>query len=226
MKAGQYAYRDRRQKKRQFRALWIARINAAVREVGMSYSVFMAGLKRQHRDRPQGAGRSRGDGQGRVRADREPGEGQPGTPKLQDLEVIVARALADFSAAATPPRWRTQGALPRQGELSGFRPQGSPEERRAAGAAFTAKQRIEAGLEARRGELADAKLSARLAEQAIDRRCPAAAAAAAGHPVIRTWQRIEEIWRSIGFDVADGPEIETDWFNFTALNSPENHPSR
>jgi phenylalanyl-tRNA synthetase alpha chain len=44
--------------------------------------------------------------------------------------------------------------------------------------------------------------------------------------VIRTWQRIEEIWRSIGFDVADGPEIETDWFNFTALNSPENHPSR
>ena len=46
MKAGQYSYRDRRQKKRQFRALWIARINAAVRELGMSYSVFMAGLKR------------------------------------------------------------------------------------------------------------------------------------------------------------------------------------
>ncbi len=46
MKAGQYAYRDRRQKKREFRALWIARINAAVRELGMSYSVFMAGLKR------------------------------------------------------------------------------------------------------------------------------------------------------------------------------------
>jgi len=44
--------------------------------------------------------------------------------------------------------------------------------------------------------------------------------------VIRTWQRIEEIWRSIGFEVADGPEIENDWFNFTALNSPENHPSR
>ena len=46
MKAGQYAYRDRRQKKRQFRALWIARINAAVRELGMSYSVFMNGLKK------------------------------------------------------------------------------------------------------------------------------------------------------------------------------------
>jgi len=48
MKAGQYAYRDRRQKKRQFRTLWIARINAAAREQGMSYSVFMNGLKRAH----------------------------------------------------------------------------------------------------------------------------------------------------------------------------------
>lgn len=46
MKAGQYAYRDRRQRKRQFRALWIARINAAARECGLSYSVFMSGLKK------------------------------------------------------------------------------------------------------------------------------------------------------------------------------------
>ena len=46
MKAGQYQYRDRRQKKREFRALWIARINAAVRELGMTYSVFMNGLKK------------------------------------------------------------------------------------------------------------------------------------------------------------------------------------
>ena len=46
IKAGQYAYRDRRQKKRQFRALWIARINAASRELGVSYSKFMAGLKK------------------------------------------------------------------------------------------------------------------------------------------------------------------------------------
>ena len=46
MKAGQYAYRDRRQKTRQFRALWIARINAAAREVGLKYSTFMNGLKK------------------------------------------------------------------------------------------------------------------------------------------------------------------------------------
>jgi large subunit ribosomal protein L20 len=50
MKAGQYAYRDRRTKKRVFRALWIARINAAVRELGMTYSVFMNGLKKAQID--------------------------------------------------------------------------------------------------------------------------------------------------------------------------------
>ncbi|MDA0983956.1 MAG: 50S ribosomal protein L20 [Proteobacteria bacterium] len=46
MKAGQYAYRDRRTKKRDFRALWIARINAAVRELGLTYSAFMSGMKK------------------------------------------------------------------------------------------------------------------------------------------------------------------------------------
>ncbi len=50
MKAGQYAYRDRRQRKRQFRALWIARINAAARELGLSYSQFMHGLKKAEID--------------------------------------------------------------------------------------------------------------------------------------------------------------------------------
>ena len=50
MKAGQYAYRDRRAKKREFRALWIARINAAVRELGMTYSVFIAGLNKAEID--------------------------------------------------------------------------------------------------------------------------------------------------------------------------------
>ena len=46
------------------------------------------------------------------------------------------------------------------------------------------------------------------------------------HPVIRTWERVEEIFRSIGFDVADGPEVENDWTNFTALNNPLDHPAR
>ena len=149
---------------------------------------------------------------------------------MQDLGGIVERALADFAAASDPASLENAKAryLGKPGELSGSRPQGSPEARRAAGVAFNkAKQEIEAALEARRGALAQAKLSARLTEQALDVTLPGRGRARGGvHPVIRTWQRIEEIWRSIGFEVADGPEIETDWFNFTALNSPENHPSR
>ena len=149
---------------------------------------------------------------------------------MQDLGGIVERALADFAAAPDPASLENAKAryLGKAGELSGFRPQGSAEERRAAGVAFnSAKQKIEAALEARRAALAEAKLSARLTEQALDVTLPGRGRARGNiHPVIRTWQRIEEIWRSIGFEVADGPEIETDWFNFTALNSPENHPSR
>ena len=149
---------------------------------------------------------------------------------MQDLGGIVERALADFAAAPDPASLENAKAryLGKAGELSGFRPQGSAEERRAAGVAFnSAKQKIEAALEARRAALAEAKLSARLTEQALDVTLPGRGRARGNiHPVIRTWQRIEEIWRSIGFEVADGPEIENDWFNFTALNSPENHPSR
>ncbi|HUQ26461.1 MAG TPA: phenylalanine--tRNA ligase subunit alpha [Burkholderiales bacterium] len=150
---------------------------------------------------------------------------------MQDLEVIVARALADFSAAGDPASLENAKArfLGKAGELNAFRPsQGTPEERRAAGAAYNAaKQKIENALEARRVELADAKLSARLAEDALDVTLPARGRGRGGvHPVVRTWQRIEAIWRSIGFDIADGPEIETDWYNFTALNNPENHPAR
>jgi phenylalanyl-tRNA synthetase alpha chain len=149
---------------------------------------------------------------------------------LQSLDDIVARALGDFAAASDPASLENAKAryLGKSGELAAFRPQGTPEERRAAGLAFnTAKQKIEAALEARRAALAEARLSARLTGQALDVTLPGRGRARGGaHPVMRTWQRIEEIWRSIGFDVAEGPEIENDWFNFTALNSPENHPSR
>ncbi|HEY6821309.1 MAG TPA: phenylalanine--tRNA ligase subunit alpha [Burkholderiales bacterium] len=150
---------------------------------------------------------------------------------MSALASIVDRALAAFSAAGDAASLENAKArfLGKGGELSGFRPSGnSPEEKRAAGAAYNAaKQRIEQALDARRAELADAKLSARLAEEALDVTLPGRGRAPGGiHPVIRTWQRVEEIFRSIGFEVADGPEIETDWYNFTALNNPENHPAR
>ncbi len=152
---------------------------------------------------------------------------------MEALENIVSRATADFSAAGDPASLENAKAryLGKSGELSGFRAtlgSLSPEERRVAGAAFNAaKERIEAALEARRAALADAKLSARLSEEALDVTLPGRGRGRGGvHPVLRTWQRIEEIWRSLGFEVADGPEIETDWYNFTALNNPENHPAR
>ena len=72
-----------------------------------------------------------------------------------------------------------------------------------------------------------ASSQARLNAEALDVTLPGRGRGSGGmHPVMRTWERIEAIFRSIGFDVADGPEIETDWYNFTALNNPENHPAR
>ena len=152
---------------------------------------------------------------------------------MEALENIVSRATADFSAAGDPASLENAKAryLGKSGELSGFRAtlgSLSPEDRRVAGAAFNAaKERIEAALEARRTALAGAKLSARLSEEALDVTLPGRGRGRGGvHPVLRTWQRIEAIWHSLGFEVADGPEIETDWYNFTALNNPENHPAR
>ena len=148
------------------------------------------------------------------------------------LDAIVARALAQFAAASDPASLENAKAryLGKSGELAAFRPQGalSPEEKKAAGAAFNAaKQRIEGALEARRAAFADAKLNQRLGEEALDVTLPARGRGRGGvHPVMRTWQRIETLWHSLGFDVADGPEIETDWYSFTALNNPENHPAR
>jgi phenylalanyl-tRNA synthetase alpha chain len=103
-----------------------------------------------------------------------------------------------------------------------------PDAKKAQGALINAaKQQIEAALTARRDALAEAQMQARLNAEAIDVSLPGRGRAGGGiHPVMRTWERVEEIFRSIGFDVADGPEIETDWTNFTALNSPENHPAR
>ena len=152
---------------------------------------------------------------------------------MQNLEDIVARALAEFSAAADPSALENAkaGYLGKSGELTALlKTLGKlvPEERKSAGAAINAaKERLEGALDARRAGLADSKMHSRLAEEALDVTLPGRGRKPGGiHPVTRTWQRIEEIFRSIGFDVADGPEIETDWYNFTALNNPENHPAR
>ena len=102
------------------------------------------------------------------------------------------------------------------------------EQRKSAGKAYnSAVARIEAALEARRAGLARARMEEKLAEGALDVTLPGRGRGRGGlHPVTRTWHRVEAIFRSVGFDVADGPEIETDWYNFSALNNPENHPAR
>ncbi len=103
-----------------------------------------------------------------------------------------------------------------------------PESRKEAGANINrAKSAIEAALEARRAALRDAQLQAQLAAEALDVTLPGRGMGSGGlHPVNRALERIEALFRSIGFIVADGPEIETDWHNFTALNTPDNHPAR
>ena len=152
---------------------------------------------------------------------------------MGDLEAIVGRALAEFGAARDAASLENAKArfLGKNGELTallktlGALPAAG---RKAAGAEINAaKDRLEQALESRRSALADVALEARLAEEALDVSLPGRGRGrGALHPVIRTWQRIEAIFRSVGFDVADGPEIESDWHNFTALNQPENHPAR
>jgi phenylalanyl-tRNA synthetase alpha chain len=152
---------------------------------------------------------------------------------MEDLERIVERAAAEFRGAAEPAALEDAKAryLGKSGELTA-RLKGlgalAPEERKSAGARINAaKERIEKALEARRGELAGAQLRSRLAQEAFDVTLPGRGSLRGGiHPIIRTWRRIEQLFGSIGFEVADGPEIETDWYNFTALNNPENHPAR
>ena len=103
-----------------------------------------------------------------------------------------------------------------------------PDQKRTEGARINQlKQQIERLLDQRREQLAQAELDKRLAFETIDVSLPGRGRGVGGiHPVIQTWQRVEAIFASIGFDVADGPEIENDWTNFTALNNPENHPAR
>lgn len=104
----------------------------------------------------------------------------------------------------------------------------SGEQKASAGRELnTAKQSIEALVIQRESQLAQAQLEERLAQESIDVTLPGRGVGTGGlHPITLTIARIEAIFSSIGFDVADGPEIEEDFFNFTALNTPENHPAR
>jgi len=152
---------------------------------------------------------------------------------MDELSRIVESALADFSRSADAVALENAKAkyLGKAGALTGqLKMLGklAPSERAASGARINAaKAELEDALARRRAELAEAKLAAQLAADALDVSLPGRGRGIGGlHPLTITLERIETLFRSLGFAVADGPEIEDDFHNFTALNTPENHPAR
>jgi len=149
------------------------------------------------------------------------------------LDELVVAAKKSFADAATPADLENAKAifLGKSGRVTDLM-KGlaslSVEEKKSRGAAVNlTKQAIEAALNERRKALATAELQAQLKAESLDVSLPGRQSSAGGlHPVSLTLERIEAIFGSMGFDVAQGPEIETDWFNFTALNTPEDHPAR
>ena len=152
---------------------------------------------------------------------------------MTELDSIVHNAHRAFSDALTPAGLENAKAMflgktGRITELMKGMGALSIHEKKSRGAAINqAKQVIEASLDVRRQELADAELQAQLETEALDVTLPGRTRGQGGlHPIALAWERVESIFYSMGFDVADGPEIENDWFNFTALNNPPNHPAR
>ena len=152
---------------------------------------------------------------------------------MSDLNHLIAEAQTDFSACLDLPSLENAKAkyLGKTGLLTdALKSLGklSAEDRPAAGAAINVvKQGVEQALNARREAILEAAQAQQLASESLDVTLPARAQSRGGlHPVTLTLQRIEQLFHSIGFDVANGPEIETDFYNFTALNIPENHPAR
>jgi len=121
--------------------------------------------------------------------------------------------------------------LGKQGSISGLLKtlgKMSPEERQEKAPAIQAlRQSVADALAARKDELEAAELEARLATETLDLTLPAPEAPKGSvHPVSQVMDELAEIFADLGFAVATGPEIEDDWYNFTALNMPESHPAR
>jgi phenylalanyl-tRNA synthetase alpha chain len=152
---------------------------------------------------------------------------------MQDLETIVEEALNAFAGITDADELEQvkaryvgkSGALTQLSKTLGKLP---PAERPAMGSRINvAKDRLEEALRRQREAIRSEKLEARLREEALDVTLPGRGQGMGSlHPVTRTLERVETLFHSLGFDVADGPEIETDYYNFTALNQPENHPAR
>ncbi|HSM14103.1 MAG TPA: phenylalanine--tRNA ligase subunit alpha [Thermoanaerobaculia bacterium] len=153
-------------------------------------------------------------------------------PTPDELERLAVEAEASISAAADRAAWETlrvAWAGARQGRLRALQaliPRAA--DKRAYGQAFNRlKQRVEAALEARSEELDRAGAERRLAAARVDVTLPGRRPALGSlHPVTRVSAEIEEIFRGLGYSVAEGPEVEDDRLNFELLNFPSDHPAR
>ena len=152
---------------------------------------------------------------------------------MSGIEELGRQALADIAAADSPEALEAlrvallgkHGSVTAQLKTLGTLPAG---ERKAAGEAINrVRDALGEALAARREALESAALDARLGTEAIDVTLPGREAFRGGvHPVSRTLERITDIFGRLGYELADGPEIEDDWHNFEALNFPPHHPAR
>ncbi len=152
---------------------------------------------------------------------------------MQELQTILKEAVASLSAIESPALLEECKAkyLGKTGVLTEhLKALGklSAEERPIRGAEINqVKVAIEEALRAQRDKIAQKELAKQLAQEALDVTLPGRGTAQGGlHPVTLTVRRIRQLFSSMGFEVTDGPEIETDYYNFTALNIPEDHPAR
>jgi len=152
---------------------------------------------------------------------------------MEELQRILDQALQQFALISDEAELEQVKAryLGKEGSLTVLLKglgKLSAEERPAAGARINqVKQGIEAALQQRRDALQQSKLAQKLAAESLDVTLPGRGISTGGlHPVTRTLGRIEQLFHSLGFAAASGPEIESDFYNFTALNIPENHPAR
>ena len=152
---------------------------------------------------------------------------------MQDLDRLKSELVASIEAADTLEALEALrvSVLGKKGrvslmmrELGGM----APDERKTAGQALNlVKDAVAAAIDARNTALSSAALDARLAAEAIDVSLPARPETEARlHPLSRTIEEVVAIFAEMGFSVAEGPDIESDYYNFTALNIPEEHPAR
>ena len=154
---------------------------------------------------------------------------------MNDMKELLQRILADAldqlsSDDAEPEQIRVR-FLGKKGELTAvLRGMGalSPEERPAVGQlANEVRVRIEAAIEARQTELGEKKLKDKLLSERVDVTVPGEEFAVGHqHPLTLVRRELEDIFLGLGFSIAEGPEVEYDYYNFQALNIPENHPAR